>query len=434
MTIDRREFLKAAGAGAGLLVTGAGSLDAALAPAPTAAGEAPAMSQGRPDIVVIGAGAFGGWTALNLQKMGAKVLLVDAYGPGNSRATSGDETRGIRSSYGDRRAGQAEVWTAWARRAITKWRQWDEEWGKEMKIQLFFPTGDLIMRTAPEPFTRTTRELWDKLKIPYQVLPVDEVRYRYPVINLEGIQHVLYEPDAGVVRARRSCESVAGVFRQLGGEILVQRAWPTVARGRRMQGLQLANGSILQAETYLFACGPWLPKVFPDLLGNRMRTPLGNVFYLGAPPGDVRFDFPNMPSWNFPGVTGWPGLPADNRGFRVRTGGGANGDPDVTSRNLPATAYASKDRVVAQRFPLLVNAPVLETRSCHYESSINSNFIIDKHPAMENVWIAGAGNSEGFKFGPVIGEYTAKRVLGRDDEPALAAHYRMPTEQYEPGG
>jgi glycine/D-amino acid oxidase-like deaminating enzyme len=54
----------------------------------------------KPRIVVIGAGAFGGWTALYLLRRGAQVTLVDAWGPGNARASSGGETRIIRASYG----------------------------------------------------------------------------------------------------------------------------------------------------------------------------------------------------------------------------------------------------------------------------------------------------------------------------------------------
>src|SRR6185436_3157964 len=96
-SLDRRDFLKVAGVGTGAVLAGCAS-----APGFLRAGRASS------NIVVVGAGAFGGWTALNLQRMGARVTLVDMFGPGNSRATSGDETRGVRSSYGDRPHG--ELW------------------------------------------------------------------------------------------------------------------------------------------------------------------------------------------------------------------------------------------------------------------------------------------------------------------------------------
>ena len=431
MTIDRREFLKVAGLQAGLIAAGAKSLEAATtggthAPAPGA----PAVSKRRAtyDVIVIGAGSWGGWTALNLQQKGAKVLMIDEWGPGNARSTSGDETRGVRSSYGDRPAPAGEVWARWARKAMTKWIEFDATWGKEMKIQHLFQCGDLIFRPAPEPFTTHTRENWDKLKIKYEVLPIDEVRYRWPVYNLTDMTLALYEPDAGMVRARRSCESVAAVFKSLGGTILISRAWPTMAVNGKMKQLQLSNGDLLEAPTFVFAVGPWFPKVFPDLMGKRMRTPMGNVGYFGPPAGDSRFRFPNLPTWNYPGVTGWPEIPDDNSGFRVRTGGGTETDPDTSNRWLSEEATKRLRDFVASKFPALTGAPLLRTHSCHYEIGTGRNFMVDKHPQMENVWLAGSGMAEGFKFGPVIGEYVSNRVLGHDQEPELAAQYRIPTQ------
>lgn len=109
--MHRREFLKTAGVQAGLLATGVSAVGAAAPsePASPTAGRwlaAPAVNGRTYDVAVIGAGAFGGWTAYWARKLGASVVLVDAYGPGNSRSTSGDETRGVRTSYGDRPHGE----------------------------------------------------------------------------------------------------------------------------------------------------------------------------------------------------------------------------------------------------------------------------------------------------------------------------------------
>lgn len=432
MSIDRRDFLKIAGAHAGLLATGACALPAGTTrPGPAGAG-APAVGGrgGSPDIVVIGAGAFGGWTALYLQQMGAQVTLVDAWGPGNSRSTSGDETRGVRTSYGDREHG--ELWMRWAHEAIAKWTRWDAEWHGELGPQLFFPTGDLIMRADWERFTNTTRELWDKVGVRYQVLPVNEVQYRWPAIRLEDISAVLYEPGAGVVRSRRACQAVAEAFQRMGGKLIVARAQTSLAANGTVSQLLMSNGETLRADSYVYACGPWLGKIFPDLLGQRLRTPIGNVFYFATPPGDHRFAYPNIPSYNFPGVTGWPALPVDNRGFRVRTGGGGLADPDLSDRWIPADRHERPRNFLAQRFPELADTPLMETRACHYELSVSRNFIIDRHPDLSNVWIAGGGSAEGFKFGPVVGEYVARRVLGDEGDPEIAAQFRIPEEQYDP--
>jgi sarcosine oxidase len=391
-----------------------------------------AHSNGRPaDVVVIGAGAFGGWTAYYLRRMGARVTLVDAYGPGNSRATSGDETRGVRSSYGDRPHG--ELWARWASEAIARWKRWDEEWAPEMKTRLFYTTGDLILRKDWEPYLKETRKNWEKVGIRFDVLTPAEVAYRYPVIGLKDVGAVLYEPDAGVVRSRRACESVAEVFRQRGGRVVVARASLGTRRGDRLNDVLLhsARREALSADVFVFACGPWLAKTFPELLGNRLRTPLGYVYYFGTPESDTRFTFPNLPSYNFPGITGWPALVPDNRGFRVRTGGGPHSDPDTSQRWIDPRNFDRPRAFLIERFPLLANAPLLETRACHYELTVNRNFMIDRHPELANVWIAGGGAAEGFKFGPVVGEYVANRVLGRADDAELAKQFKIPKEEFE---
>ena len=440
--MDRRTFVKVAGAGAGVVASGAASPPAIAATharalvhgTPDAPGQAPSQSRRLPDVIVIGAGSFGGWTALNLQQQGQRVRLIDAWGPGNSRSTSGDETRGVRSSYGDRPGDQAAQWGRWAKRSMAKWREWDATWGKEMKIQLFFTTGDLIARATPtDAFIRNNKTMWDKIGAKYDVLTKDEVRYRYPQFQLEDMEAFLFEPEAGFVRARRSCEAVAGVFKQFGGELQITRAWPTTPMGGKLAALQTSNGDLVSAGQYVFACGPWLRKVFPVLLGNRMRTPMGSVYYFGAPAGEYRMQYPNVPTFNFPGATGWPSPPDDNLGFRVRGGGGAQGtDPDTTERVFDKAAMQRTVDFTHLRFPLLKDAPVLKAHSCHYESASGGNFIIDKHPEMNNVWIVGSGMSEGFKQGPTIGEYAANRILCQDKEPALADSFRIPLAEFSP--
>jgi sarcosine oxidase len=470
-SIDRREFLKVAGTGAGALLAGCVTAPGIVR-----------SSRSSANIVVIGAGAFGGWTALNLQRMGARVTLVDMYGPGNSRSTSGDETRGIRTSYGDRPHG--ELWMQWANLAIERWNAWDAEFSKPQKMRIFFTTGDLIMRPDWEPFLTQTRAWWVKNGIAHETLPVEEVRKRWPQIAVNDIKAVLYEPNAGVVRARRATESVAEVFRHEGGKIVIGRVVPPEPGSFDGHTIRLTNGDAITGDTFVFAVGPWLGKTFP-LMQNRMRTPLGTVVYFGTPPGDERFTYPNLPSWNFPGTTGWAGLPVDNRGFRVRGGGGGGGAPRSTaagantaaanaasanaapSGGAPAAGNASPtasttppappapsqsgqtdpdlsvrwvepDRLTrtvqftTDRFPALKDAPIVQTWACHYESTSSRNFVVDRHPNLRNVWIAGGGNAEGFKMGPVMGEYVAKRVLGDEGDPAIARQFRIPETEFSP--
>ncbi|MCG8468983.1 MAG: FAD-dependent oxidoreductase [Gemmatimonadetes bacterium] len=423
--IDRRDFVKTTTVGVGASLAAVSPLGG-TPPAPRSTPVRRGSGQ-QPDVAVIGAGTFGMWTALNLVRLGASVTVVDIYGPGNSRSTSGGETRGVRSSYGDRPHGF--LWASWANEAIQRWLQWDEEGADLLLPKLFFQTGDLILREEMEPYLEDTMAHWDALGVEYEQLDPDEIRRRWPWIRTDGITTALYEPQAGVVRARRAIESVAQRFVAEGGELAYARAALGDRVGGSLSSISLDDDDSLSASTYIFAVGPWFPKVFPDLMGNRLRIPVGNVFYFAVP--DERFMFPNMPSYGVPGCTGWPALGRDHRGFRVRTGGQPGDDPDTSDRWVPPEAHERPRAILEQYFPDLVGAPVSETRACHYEFGPGGQFLVDTHPELDNVWLAGSGSAEAFKQGPILGEYIAKRVLGIEDDPELATEFALPEEEFE---
>lgn len=132
--MNRRNFLKTAGANAAALaISGPGVLSA------TGRSQAPAIHTDAgnsltADVAVIGAGVFGGWTALTLREMGHSVVLIDQYGPGNSKSSSGGDVRGMRAGYGDR-----EYYTRWAIAAMEQWRMREAEFG----TKLYFESGVL---------------------------------------------------------------------------------------------------------------------------------------------------------------------------------------------------------------------------------------------------------------------------------------------------
>src|SRR4249919_3062837 len=175
--VDRRRFLKAAG----------GSVGAAAA-ASWSAGVSARQAPGQPgtaDVVVVGAGAFGGWTALYLREMGHSVTLIDQYGPGNSRATSGGETRQIRAVYGER-----EIYTKWVLDAFDRWQAREAEWGKK----LFFRTGQISLAPDWTKELTETRKVFDRLGVKYDVVNHDELARRYPQMNARDIQVVMSTP------------------------------------------------------------------------------------------------------------------------------------------------------------------------------------------------------------------------------------------------
>jgi glycine/D-amino acid oxidase-like deaminating enzyme len=240
----------------------------------------------RRHIVVVGAGAFGGWTALTLSRRGARVTLIDAWGPGHVRASSGGETRVIRAGYGAR-----AVYTRMAVRALALWLDHDARYGRG----LFRQTGALWLAPRRHGFARDTVATLEAEGVAVRVLSPAEAARRYPAFDLTGIGDVLLEPDAGYLLARRACEHVVECFVAAGGEYRLAAATSPARLSGSM--LRLDDGQSLDADAFVFACGPWMGTLFPDVIGRRIQSTRQEVFYIGTPAGDRRFHDDTLPVW-----------------------------------------------------------------------------------------------------------------------------------------
>lgn len=354
------------------------------------------------DVAVIGAGVFGAWTAYFLRKSGASVLLVDEYGPSNARASSGGESRIIRMGYGP-----SEIYTRWSMKALPLWQQLFAEAGQP---QLFQQTGVLWMAQTNDAYTRETLAMLEKLGPKFEKLSPDEVRARYrQIVFDEGMWGIL-EPESGVLLARRAVQAVVEQARKNGVEYRTEAVFGPTSEGR-LKSVGTRSGETIAAGTFVFACGPWLPKVFPSLLGDRIFPSRQEVFFFGVPAGETRFTRPAMPTWICLGDE-YYGMPdIESRGFKIAFDRhGERVDPDTQSRIASEEGAAAARAYLARRFPVLKDAPAVETRVCQYENTSNGDFLVDKHPQFENVWLVGGGSGHGFKHGPSMGEYAAACV------------------------
>ena len=245
----------------------------------------------------------------------------------------------------------------------------------------------------------------------------EEVKKRYPQINLSGLKSFYYEHEAGYLPARHCCQVVLENFVKKGGEYKQLAVKPGKIINNQLSKLDLSDGSKLQADSYIFACGPWLSKIFPDALKNIIKPTRQEVFFFGTPYGDSSFFESNMPVWVDFGEKLWYGIPgADWRGFKVADDTrGAKFDPTTGDRTASKSGISSARKYLAKRFPAMKDAPLLESRVCQYENSPDGHYIIDQHPSAENTWIVGGGSGHGFKLGPALGEFVADRVIGKKD-------------------
>jgi len=358
-----------------------------------------------PHIAVIGAGAFGGWTALFLRRQSARVTLLDAWGPGNSRASSGGETRVIRATYGPR-----AVYTHMAVRALTLWKEYQQRWRR----QLYHGIGVLWLVESDDQFERAALPILRAARVAFEELRGAEVARRYPQINCEQVRWAIFEKDAGYLTARRACAAVLEGFIAEGGEyrqLAVQA--PIEPRGGELSSVTLSDGSRLTADRFVFACGPWLGSLFPDVIGDRVRATRQEVFFFGTPSGDRRYTEEALPVWADHGTRFIYGIPGNEwRGFKVADDSrGPVFDPTNGERTPTDSALQIARDYIAYRFPGLKRAPLLESRVCQYEESPDEHFIIDHHPQAANAWLVGGGSGHGFKHGPAVGELVARLVL-----------------------
>src|ERR1700704_1678512 len=174
--LSRREACKLGLAGA--VFSARGDVFGGLAEPADPAGKVRKSMNNKPHIVVVGAGAFGGWTALYLLRGGARVTLLDAWGPGNSRASSGGETRVMRGAYGAN-----QPYTKLAARAMELWTESEARW----KQTFFHRTGVLWMVEGDGEFERGSLQALKDAGIPFEQLSAGDLARRWTQINFEKV-------------------------------------------------------------------------------------------------------------------------------------------------------------------------------------------------------------------------------------------------------
>lgn len=354
-------------------------------------------------VVVIGAGAFGGWTALESRRAGADVVLIDAWGPGNARSSSGGESRVLRGIYGADR-----IYTEWVRRAVDAWRTLESETGRPLYVE----TGCLWLIVSDDAYVRAALPALEAFGLVAEEVALDVARGRWPMVSFDGLRTVWFEHTAGALSAREACAAVRDRFVELGGRYVRGRVNPPRVAGP-LGSVAIESGEVLEADRFVFACGPWLGTMFPDVLGDAIRPSRQEILYFGTPPGDDRYSPRRMPAWLEFGDRIVYGLP-DVHGRGVKVADDTRGpafDPDRGDRVPTSEGIAGAREALARRFPGLRAAPLLESRVCQYENSPDGQLIVDRHPHAENVWLIGGGSGHGFKLGPALGAYATRALL-----------------------
>jgi glycine/D-amino acid oxidase-like deaminating enzyme len=332
---------------------------------------------------VVGAGVFGAATARELALRGWDVTLVEQYTPGNVRSGSGGDTRLSRAAHGS-----VEWYTRFSRRARTIWLDLQEETG----TRIWEPVGVAWFALREDGFEQQSRATLEAAGVPYEWLSPDDARDLYPSLETSDLQAVLFEPEAGVLHARRATQ------------LLVEDG---ERRGVLLEHGRSSPDDHPAADVVVWACGSWLPQVFPGLV--ELKISRRDVFFFGTDaswrgtPGFCEYDAPFYGHGEIAGLGAKiaPDLP------------GETVDPDTLDR-LPSRQLEQVARdYAAHRFPGLAQAPVVGGRVCQYDLTADTHFVFDRHPEHESWWLLGGGSGHGFKHGPALAEYVADCLEGR---------------------
>jgi sarcosine oxidase len=344
-------------------------------------------------IAVVGAGAFGSWIALQAVRAGFKTTLIDRYGPANEMSSSAGPSRIIRRAYG-----ADEIYTLFAQRALELWTAF---LAAENRGHCFRPTGVLWLASDFDPSIHAAREIFERHKLKHEFLERRAIRALCPDMDVPASTVAVFEPDCGALLAEESVRAVTETAIRVGARYVKGRVkLPPAAIS--LNSLEIENDESIEADLFVFACGSWLPKLFPEVLGDAIFPTRQETFFFESPaelsmPVWVDQTEPRIP-YGFPDI--------DGAGIKVafhRPGPRFN--PDSGNREISRDQIKEAADYLQLRFPSMGRPTFRRSQVCHYENTSNGDLLIDRHPSMRNVWFAGGGSGHGFKHGPAVAEY-----------------------------
>jgi sarcosine oxidase len=343
----------------------------------------------RRSLVVVGAGVFGASLARHCALGGWDVVLVERVAPGHVRSGSGDESRIIRSCHGP------DTW--YARSARRAWALWHE-----VDPALVVGCGVAWLARRDDGWEAAGEAVLRAEGIPCQRVDAAAL---FPSVAVDDVRFTLFEPEAGILRARDAVKTLAAQAVAAGAGFVLAEARPDGA------AVVLDDGRRLEADRVVWACGAWLPALFPGLL--ELRITHQDVFYFGA-----------GAAWRTPSVPGWVDYDGAAYGLGDLDGRGVKVSPDVDGPEIDAetverVAVPAHERLardyLARRFPALASAPLVGHRACQYEITPDMGFLVAPHPDHGGrVWLMGGGSGHGFKHGPALAEAVEPWLTGAE--------------------
>lgn len=363
--------------------------------------------------IIIGGGIVGTSTADALLRKGEKVLLIEQFDPGHARGSSHGDGRIIRFAYPE------PIYVQMAQLAYPAWEQLTQRTGKRFVI----PTGGWDCGPANSIQLAELESNFQQFGIPYQRLTREESHKRFPHFRLPEGSEVIYQADAGVVKASAAVLALWDLIEAQGGATLKNTRVEHIESNAHYVTVRTQEGTYL-ANRLLIATGGWSKKVLAQTGLELPLVPTQELVAYFAAKDEVDHRVGAMPVFiDYHSDDPFYGLPqVDVPGVKVgwhHTGPVLDPDfPEAASTEAQLTKRVDELKAyIAERFPHLEAREAIQVLTCLYTNTPDYHFVLDRHPHYSNIIVGTGFSGHGFKFGPVLGELLAALVM--DEAPTL---------------
>ncbi len=369
------------------------------------------------DLIIVGAGAMGSAAAYHAAKQGAKVLLLEQYDLDHQLGSSYGQSRIIRYAY------DHAAYIPLARAAFQDWAAVEAEAGETLYVK----TGGIDFALPNEPVFQKIVDTLHAAGIPYELLTADEAMARFPQWRLDPDMVVLYQADAGLMRASKCVLAQVRLARQYGAVVLERAAVTDVKPSGDGVGVTTASATYTASRVILSA-GAWMRRLMGALGVDLPLQPLRSheiYFHPGDPASYTPERFPTYIGHLYSefGAATYGIANVGGAGVKIGLHGGVNiGDPTMASREPDLSVVEAMERFAARYLPGQWSRA--SARVCLYTMTPDEHFIIDRHPEHPQIVIASPCSGHGFKFSTTIGRILSDLAL-KGESPLDIGFFRL---------
>jgi len=354
------------------------------------------------DCIVLGVGGFGSGAFYHLAKRGVKVLGIEQFHRGHDRGSSHGETRIIRKAYFEH-----PNYVPLAVRAYDGWRELEAETGETLMrlagvLLAGPPEGEAVggAKTSAQEHNLTLEELTP-----------EEARSRFPELRFPGDLAVVFEPDAGFLHVEQCVRSHIRQAEALGGRLKTgEKVIEWKSDGKTVE--VRTNRDRYQAARLVITAGPWSAEVLEEY-SLPLQVLRKSVFWHLLVP-DSKKSASRLPVFLYElaeGVFyGLPGTSGTNLKLAEHSGGKPVSDPGQARRDVDPEDQKKVETFCGQYVPA-VTSPFESHTVCFYTMTPDGHFVIDRHPAYQNVVLGAGFSGHGFKFTGILGQALTDLVL-----------------------